>query len=1350
MFDHNTICPYTGLRSFTEEESIYFKGREDHIQDATAQLQRNKFLMLTGASGDGKSSLVYAGIIPNARAGFLKSKYMHWCIADFRPERTPFKNLCKSVAEQLEIENYGTVESELKHGFAALVDLYKNSIKYVDEDSNQWNHLDDKARAAARRKAGNLIVLVDQFEEFFTNPENYKKGAPSVESNLVLNLLLETARIALEENLPIYIIFTMRSDFIGQCASFRGLPEYIGFSQFFVPRLNRTQLQQVVEEPAVLSGNQITRRLTERLIHDLTEGVDQLPILQHALNQIWHAANNGSEEMDLIHYAMVGGMSSDELPDGDVGKFNEWFIALPVEIKACYHEPSLQNVLDTHTNKLFEQAKDYYISKTGKEIPGEEVKAIIKNAFTCLTKIDQSRAVRNRMTLQEITNILGRPEFGAKEVGAVLNIFREPGNTFIRPFILDDAESLVLHENDVLDITHESLIRNWDYLEQWADEEFENYSTFQDFEQQLNRWVESGKSGGFLLPIGPLTYFETWFNNLNPNAWWIARYLPEELDQQKKLSKAKTILANSREFLKRSARKHMVTRTIMHYGPRRIGMAMALIAFLVLSSFSVNQYLRKQNSFVLKSIQVETKHLVNNSKVAFENKVILIAEQLKLNMTSIDEVINTIPDPIEKINVVTGIASLLVYQGRYEPKDVIFRSLAIADSLSAEHAHPDNPSTSFSAFLRELNDLRVTLEMAYYYNPNSQINIWRKANAKRVGKMVLHVLQTQPAVFKDIHNLTLALEHSVNYKMFSREESNTLLSILSPFENDSLSGWVKENFDRDKLLERGNVNYGFKFNGLYQQLAYIYASQGNSARTLDCMDVLLATAQNNYQGDYAAGADNAANIAAVFYKYGHERALDEFVKGYVQRKNISAEEFYARLLGRTLNNFPTTFNLHLYPFMATRQNLNLQYSGRDQLTFFFAKYREVVQSTIKNENEKNYLLALSYKNEGILKHLNSEEAGKDELSPIELFERSFEFYQNADKDYLEQQVSISDVSSADIILVPRKFLFIYPDLKLAFNPLEPRTYFFSYFSDVFIEYILDKGLLGLLYPGKTELDFFTVWLKNYTSRIWASEGFLSFPVRYEVFKKLENALIKRENIDQVDLNWLYLYLGEMAYQTHDKDTALYYYKKIKPDNIINILQSKEFGNQVNNHSFRLIAAAVEGLLHFGHMDDVYRLMVPFKKPINRSSLYAFAAKELLIKKTNPEMAKRLLDSARVELNRTGIVTSFQPHRIQLAYAKTLHNPQENLEESFRMIKNLPTKITANQFIVRSLAFHGKLYEAQRNFPDNISDDDYVILLIEILNGYTVGHLKLDNKWDEFQKNYGWEVNRWIIYIDESS
>ena len=167
MFEDEQICPYTGLRSFTEEESLYFKGREEEIDQATEQLQRNKFLMLTGASGDGKSSLIYAGIIPNARAGFLKSKYSQWCVADFRPERTPFQNLCRSIARQLDIPNVQTVHAELNHGFSAIIDLYRNSKKFIDPNSSEWLSANDAKKAALKREAANLIILVDQFEEFF-------------------------------------------------------------------------------------------------------------------------------------------------------------------------------------------------------------------------------------------------------------------------------------------------------------------------------------------------------------------------------------------------------------------------------------------------------------------------------------------------------------------------------------------------------------------------------------------------------------------------------------------------------------------------------------------------------------------------------------------------------------------------------------------------------------------------------------------------------------------------------------------------------------------------------------------------------------------------------------------------------------------------------------------------------------------------------------------------------------------------------------------------------------------------------------------------------------------------------
>ena len=227
------------------------------------------------------------------------------------------------------------------------------------------------------RKAGNLLIIIDQFEEFFTNPENFPHGVPSQDARLLVNIILETSKISLRDDLPIYVVCTMRSDYIGQCASFRGLPEFIGFSQFFVPRLQRKELQQVIEEPAILSGNRISHRLTDRLIFDLEEGFDQLPILQHALKQIWKAADSGRETMDLIHYAMVGGMDGENLPKEDLSRFRDWKEKLPEYERNYLEEPGLIKILDIHANKLYEEAAAYYNRKGQGNSTDKEAKLII-------------------------------------------------------------------------------------------------------------------------------------------------------------------------------------------------------------------------------------------------------------------------------------------------------------------------------------------------------------------------------------------------------------------------------------------------------------------------------------------------------------------------------------------------------------------------------------------------------------------------------------------------------------------------------------------------------------------------------------------------------------------------------------------------------------------------------------------------------------------------------------------------------------------------------------------------------------------------------------------------------------
>lgn len=1349
MFDSYQICPYTGLRSFTEEESLYFKGREEHIEQATQQLQQNKFLMLTGASGDGKSSLVYAGIVPNARAGFLKAKYTQWHVAEFRPERTPFMNLCKALTRQLNIADPSIVESELKHGFSALVDLYKNSDDYLDTENVIWKQADEGQKAALKRKAANLMIIVDQFEEFFTNPENYHQGVPSRDSNLVLNLLLETARIALDEDLPIYIVFTMRSDYIGQCAAFRSLPEYLGFSQFFVPRLNRVQLQQVIEEPATLSGNRISRRLTERLIHDIAEGVDQLPILQHALNQIWHAASNGAEEMDLIHYAMVSGMPVHELPDDQTDRFNKWFAQLPEEIKKCYHRPDLQNVLDTHANKLYESAEEHYLKKTGKTISDATSKLIIKTAFSCLTKIDQSRAVRNRMTLNEIWLILNHKEVDLETVGQVLNIFREPGNTFIRPFITEDPESSSLGGENVLDITHESLIRNWDLLKTWAKEEYDSYLVSQDFEQQLGRWVESGKSNNFLLSIGPLTYFENWFKRVKPNSWWIARYLPDEEDSGKKKAKAETLVAHANEFLNKSAQKHIITRTVMKLGPKKIAAALAALVILTLSSFAVSGFLKQRNSAILQNIKGQTLELARDPKLGLEFYGNVIAQQLQYGNLSVPELVQSIKDPLQKIHVTVGIGKFLVIQGLDQPAEEILQCFQLADSLLSSPGTFSEDAGSMSALLKEQNNLRVALGFANLHTIQPALIDLAKKNARRSGEWVLKILKNPPETFNEIRELALALEGALHYKTLNQDEIDQLLTILSPFGESNSSAWIKKNFARDILQIRGTQDYGFLANGLFQELAYLYAASGDEQKALWCIDSLLTYNQGYLENDYETGIDNATNIAAVFFSYGHFPAMDSFVNGYCERKKIHPSEFYNRLVSRSLLDNTTANNYNYYSIIGqSYSNLNLRFCSDELISYAYGNLRKSAQS-LTNPDEAKLSLAISYKNEAILTDFRSSLRGHP--VPVRmtdsLFQLSLGHFNKVSQDFLSGIVSVVNSSAVDRINIPYRNFYLYPDYFVPFHPFEPRSYVFPYNSPAFVDFILRHDLFKELYRSEVDVRPIESWLMFYNATQISKDYFMKEAIPYKALTGLAQHLEKSGLGQRIDLNVLYLHLGIAAMKQGDTANARLHYKNLQPEKVLNAFQYKGM-NFLNQYSFEQYAHAIAQLFIGGMDQKALDLIRVFKKPVNRSSLYGFIAQQLLLQKESRELALRLIDSARAEMGKIDNPAIFQPNRHQLAIALMLADPNRNEDAANKIIKNSPGKLEALTRFASAHALNDRLYKALLEIPSDLSDDDRGWFFYRILSGYN-HRFERKAAWKKFEDNTVFVDRFFLPYINEN-
>lgn len=574
----DTFSPYTGLRPFNEDESIFFKGREKHIDYIIDLLARQKFTMVTGSSGDGKSSLLYAGVIPNLKGGFLRTQFTKWAVADFRPERQPLRNMASAIASELRIKNPDDVENALSYGFSALVDLYKKSPIYCDMTSQEWIEGDEESRKTLKRKAANLLILVDQFEEFFTNIENYRDGVASPISQIAVNVLVETVRIAREENLPIYVVCTMRSDYIGQCVAFRGFAEMIGLSTYYVPRLKREEVQEVIQGPAALNGNNTSLRLTQRLLNDLGDGIDQLPVLQHALHQIWTDSDRGQQEMDLLNYAKVGGLGDSKLPKEDQPPYEEWFRQLPAAKQDLYEKPRLRNVLNRHANELYLNTHEYYNQRWPQQkISAETAQGIVRTVFTCLTKIDETRAVRNRMTLQQITDIHGVEGVDPPMVNRVINIYREPGNTFVQPFITEEPESVELPASTTLDITHESFIRNWERLTDWAEEEHKSADKLKELKVEVNRWILNDCDKKYLLGPGQYGYFNEWYKKQKPNAAWIRRYLrPDELvSELEPMEQAQMYLEDIQDFLADSRRQIARRRRWRNF-------ALGFIAFLML------------------------------------------------------------------------------------------------------------------------------------------------------------------------------------------------------------------------------------------------------------------------------------------------------------------------------------------------------------------------------------------------------------------------------------------------------------------------------------------------------------------------------------------------------------------------------------------------------------------------------------------------------------------------------------------------------------------------------------------------------------------------------------------------
>jgi WD40 repeat protein/tetratricopeptide (TPR) repeat protein len=446
------INPFPGLRPFTQEEDYLFFGREEQTIELLQRLGGNRFVAVVGTSGSGKSSLVRCGLLSELLGGRMLEAGASWEIAVAHPGGNPLVLLTDAL---LEADLYDRAQEHARENLLATL-------------SRSHFGLVEAVKQADLGEGTNFLLVVDQFEEIF---RFHEAGQMQQEAaNEFVSLLLEAAA---QKEVPIYVVLTMRSDFIGECGQFEGLAEMVNRGEFLIPRLNREQYKRVIAGPIKVAGGQIAPRLLQRLLNDLGQQADQLPCLQHALMRTWNvwAGNGNTDALDLDDYQHVGKMSQ---------------------------------ALSLHADEIYES------------LASDRQRALCQGIFQALTvEESNSRGIRRPQRLGRLCQILEAP---ADELLPIIDAYRQSGVTFLMP-----SPEVELTDQTILDISHESLMRVWTRLRQWVEEETQAAGIYHRLSESADLH-ERGKAGLYRDP--ELGIALAWRETKRPNAAWAERYRP--------------------------------------------------------------------------------------------------------------------------------------------------------------------------------------------------------------------------------------------------------------------------------------------------------------------------------------------------------------------------------------------------------------------------------------------------------------------------------------------------------------------------------------------------------------------------------------------------------------------------------------------------------------------------------------------------------------------------------------------------------------------------------------------------------------------------------------------------------
>ncbi|OQW91024.1 MAG: hypothetical protein BWK78_05670, partial [Thiotrichaceae bacterium IS1] len=265
--------PYRGLAAFRQANANVFFGRVGEIQELLRLVKERRFTALVGVSGSGKSSVVFAGLVPQLQES-------QWQVIECRPEGNPFNRLAVALVKLLtsdklaQAKQLTTLEQELPTGETKLPAL----VQVWQEESHK-----------------RLLLIIDQFEELYTG------NSMVVQQQFMAGLLT-----LVKSEVPATLLLTLRADFMNQALTYPEFSQALNGNTRFISSMNSDELKEVIEKPAAQVGLRLETGLTETILKDLGTKGGRLPLLQFALTRLFEKQQQGSLTHDA--YTEIGGV----------------------------------------------------------------------------------------------------------------------------------------------------------------------------------------------------------------------------------------------------------------------------------------------------------------------------------------------------------------------------------------------------------------------------------------------------------------------------------------------------------------------------------------------------------------------------------------------------------------------------------------------------------------------------------------------------------------------------------------------------------------------------------------------------------------------------------------------------------------------------------------------------------------------------------------------------------------------------------------------------------------------------------------------------------------------------------